>query len=54
MRGLEKKCTQWLRHTNRQIDRHTDEHGDSMTESAQWGGFSEYIVTDLKMFYRFS
>jgi hypothetical protein len=26
---------------NGQTDRHPDEHGDSMTESAQWGRFNE-------------
>ena len=27
--------------TDRQTHTHTDGHGDSMTESAQWGRFSE-------------
>ena len=27
--------------THKQTDRQTDEHGDSMTESAQWGQFNE-------------
>ena len=33
MRGLEKKCTQW----RKQTDRQTDGHGTSMTESADSG-----------------
>ena len=39
MRGLIKKCTRWrkLTHTERQ----TDGHGDSMTNSAQWGRVGE-------------
>ena len=37
MRGLEKNFTQW----RRQTDRQTHGHGDSMTESAQWGRLSE-------------
>ena len=49
MRGLEKKCTRWRRQTDRQTDiqtdrqtnKQTDRHSDSMTESAQWGQFSE-------------
>ena len=31
MRGLEKNCTRW----HRQTDKHTDGHGDSMTNSAK-------------------
>ena len=36
VRGLEKKCTQW----RKQTDKQKDGHGDSMTEAAQWGRFS--------------
>ena len=36
MRGLEKKL-----HSMAQNHRQTDGHGDSVTESAQWGQFSE-------------
>ena len=35
MRGLEKNCTRWRKHT--------DGHGDSMTNSAQWGRVDENI-----------
>ena len=34
--GLGEKCTRWRRQTHILIDG----HGDSMTESAQWGRFS--------------
>ena len=37
MRGLEKNCTRWRRHT----DRHLHGHGDTMTNSAQWGRVGE-------------
>ena len=37
MRGLEKNCTRW----RKQTDRHTDGHGDSMTNSTQWGRVGE-------------
>ena len=37
MRGLEENCTQWRKHR----ERHPDGHGDSITELAQWGRFSE-------------
>ena len=37
MRGLEKNCTQWHRHTSP----HLHGHGDSMTNSAQWGRVGE-------------
>ena len=40
MRGLNKNCM-GRGQTNRQTDRQTDGHRDSMTESAQWGQFSE-------------
>ena len=33
IKGLKKNCTRWCRQTDR--------HGDSMTESAHWGRFSE-------------
>ena len=33
MRGLENNCIQWRTKTVR----HTDGHGNSMTELAQWG-----------------
>ena len=33
MKGLEKQCTRWRKHTS--------EHGNSMTESAQWAQVSE-------------
>ena len=37
------------KHTGTQKDRQTDGHGDSMTESAQWGGLSvNQNVTKLK------
>ena len=36
MRGLEKKLDPMA-----QTDKQTNGHGDSMTESAQWGQFSE-------------
>ena len=39
MKGL-KICTQWRTHTEPK----TDGHGDSLTESAQWGRFSENIT----------
>ena len=35
MRGLEKNCTRWHIHTDRQTDTHTDGHGDSKTNSAK-------------------
>ena len=38
MRGLYKNCTRWL---NRQTDRHTEGHGDLLTNSAQWGRVGE-------------
>ena len=37
MRGLEKNCTRW----RKQTDTQTDGHGDSMTNSAQWGRVGE-------------
>ena len=37
MRGLEKNSIRWRRQNHRQ----TDGHRDSMTESAQWGRYSE-------------
>ena len=40
MRGLEKNCTRW----RTQTDKQTHGHGDSMTESAQWGRFSEKLI----------
>ena len=40
MRGLEQKLHP-MTQTNRQTEPQTDGHGDSMTESAQWGQFSE-------------
>ena len=40
MRGLEKNCTRW----RKQTDRHTDGHGDSMTNSAQWGRVGENLL----------
>ena len=44
MRGLKKRIG-WRKHTNRQTDKQkTDGHCDSMTESAQWGQFSENIL----------
>ena len=46
IRGL-KNCTRWHRQTdrptNKETHRQTEGHGDSMTESAQWGRFSEKI-----------
>ena len=42
MRGLEKNCTRWRRHT----DISTDGHGDSMTNSAQWGRVGENLQED--------
>ena len=30
--------------TNKHTNRQTDGHGDSMTESAQWGKFSKNMV----------
>ena len=41
MRGLEKKCTQWRKQTDRETDKQTGGHCESMTESAQWGQFNE-------------
>ena len=41
MRGLGKNCTLWRRQTDRQTDRQTHGHGDSMTNSAQWGRVGE-------------
>ena len=44
-RPRKKYCTQWRTHTDKQ----TDGHGDSMTESAQWGRFSEnYLVDEVE------
>ena len=42
MRGLEKNCTRWHKHTNRQ----TSGHGDSMTESAQCSGADSVKIKD--------
>ena len=42
MRGLKKHCIRWRRHTNKHT--HTDGHCNSMTESAQWGRFSEKTI----------
>ena len=39
MRGLKKMYP--MAQTNRQTNRQTDGHGDSLTELAQWGRFSE-------------
>ena len=39
MRGLKK--LHLMAQTTRETDRQTSGHRDSMTESAQWGGFSE-------------
>ena len=40
MRDLKKNCIRWRKHT--------DGHCDSMTESAQWGRFSEkHIQSNL-------
>ena len=51
IRGLEKNCTGWRKQIDRQIDRQaetqTDGHGDSMTESAQWGQFSEHLPVNI-------
>ena len=38
MRGFEKTVSD---DANRQTNRQTDGHGNSMTESTQWGQFSE-------------
>ena len=35
-------------HPMAQTDRHTEGHGNSMTESAQWGRFSEKAEEDCK------
>ena len=35
MRGLEKNCTRWHIHTDRQTDKQTHGHGDSKTNSAK-------------------
>ena len=40
MRGLEKKCTRW----RKQTDTPTHGHGDSMTNSAQWGRVGENMT----------
>ena len=37
MRGLKKNCTRW----RKQTQPHTDGHGDSMINSAQWGRVGE-------------
>ena len=34
---------------NRQTDKQTDGHGNSMTESAQWGRFSENAATKFNV-----
>ena len=47
MRGLEKNCSRWRRPTDRQTHRHTDGHGDSMTNSAQWGQVGENLLDAL-------
>ena len=47
MRGLEKKL-----HPMDQTDRHPDGFGDSMTESAQWGRFSENLILESKLWVR--
>ena len=39
MRGLTKNCTQWRKQTYG--------HGNSMTELAQWGRFSEHYIDSL-------
>ena len=44
MRGLEKTA---LDGADRRTHSQTDGHGDSMTESAQWGQFSEKYSTYL-------
>ena len=56
MRGLEKNCTRW----RTQTDKQTSGHGDSMTNSAQWGrvgentfvihSFSQWIILFLWSF----
>ena len=43
MRGLGKKL-----HPMAQTDRQTDGHGGSTTESAQWGRFSEKVISKKK------
>ena len=35
------------KHTDRQTDRQTDRHGDSLTESAPWGLFSEIFHVEI-------
>ena len=51
MRGLEKNCTRWRRQTDRHTDTQTDGHGDSMTNSAQWGQVGEKLcnTTTIKI-----
>ena len=53
MRRVQKLILVWLSTpggADRQTDRHpdilTDGHGNSMTESARWGQFSEKIMSD--------
>ena len=42
MRGLKKTALDGAdRHTDKQTDTQTDRHGDSMTNSAQWGRVGE-------------
>ena len=43
MRGLEKNCTRWHRHTHR----HTHGHGDSMSNSAQRGRVGENATCNI-------
>ena len=50
MRGLRKTASDDAnKHTNKHTNRQTVGHRDSMTESAQWGRFSENpLVQSLK------
>ena len=49
MRGLEKQNAPIGadKQTYKQIDKQPDGHGNSMTESAQWGQFSENAITGV-------
>ena len=49
MRGLGKNCTRWHKQKNRQTNKQTDGHGNSMTELAQCSGANS-VKTKIKEF----
>ena len=58
MRGLEliranERRKQTDIQTDRYPDRQTDGHGDFMTDSAQWGQFSENTYCNFQFFFYF-